>query len=346
MIKEITIIGYPSKMGGANTEMLDQIKVWSNMGMKINVIPTKKFDIYQKDLDLTKYGCTVYPLQSFENAKNKDCIAFCNHNALRLLPDITKFSKTFTHVPCMCVPQENEKKYQDMIDLWLFQTEINKKKTLEPLPKKNLIQSMFVSPYFDSTNFPFIPTKYRNRCRFSFGRLSREDPLKFNRFQLWIYHTFRSLRPKLCNVVGWNDSFSQKCGNLKADWLHMFKAGTVNIQSFYRECDVFSIAADTLENFPRTTFEAMSSGSVMVADNKGGWPYQIKHGVTGFLCSTKEDFVKTMEFIAANPQIEHQIRMNAKEYVSTTFGMENATKSWEKIFNKIEKISSKKKIKK
>lgn len=346
MIKEITIIGYPSKMGGANTEMLDQIKVWNHMGMKINIIPTKPFDKYQKDIDLSKYGCTVYPLRSFQNAKNKDCIAFCNHNALHLLPEITKYSRTFTNVPCMCVPVDNEKKYQDLIDLWIFQTEINKKKTLEPLKNKNQIQSIFVTPYFDSALFPFYPSNMRIRDRFSFGRLSRMDPLKFNKDQMWIYSNFRTLRPKLCNIVGWNDEFSQKCGKINASWIHYYPAGSVDVPSFYRTCNVFSITADTIENFPRTTFEAMCSGSVIVTDNKGGWKEQIKNKETGFLCNNREEFLKVMEFLAGNPQIENQIRLNALKYVKENFGMEQSSRSWEKIFNKIEKISKKKKIKK
>ena len=90
----------------------------------------------------------------------------------------------------------------------------------------------------------------------------------------------------------------------------------------------------------------MCSGSVIVTDNKGGWKEQIKHKETGFLCNNREEFVKTMEFLAGNPQIEHQIRMNALNYVREEYSIEKSSKSWEKIFNKIEKISSKKKLKK
>lgn len=342
MLDEITIIGYPSLMGGANTEMLDQIKVWHEMEMKINVIPTKKFDRFQIAIDLSQYGCTVYPYRSFENAKNKDCIAFCNHNAIALLPEINKYCRTFTHIPCMCVPIENEKKYQDLIDLWVFHTKINKKKTIEPLRNKNNLNTIFYTPYFDCSKFPFLPSERRIKDRFSFGRLSRADLEKWNKNQFWIYQNIESLRPKFCNVVGWRDEFSQKCDKIEEDWIHYYDAGQVDVNSFYRTCNVFCITADTLENLPRTGFEAMAAGSVLVVDAKGGWCEQIENNVTGFLCNNREEFVKIMNYLAANPQIENQIRMNAVNNVYTKYSMHAAIISWKNVFEKIESIAKKK----
>lgn len=345
MLKEITITGYPSTIGGANTEMYDQIKVWHHMGIKISIMPTKDIDNNQKKLDLQKYGCEIYPVRSFHNLKNKNCIAFCNDNALNFLPQITQYSKTFTHIPCMCVPKELEKKYQDLIDLWLFQTKINKDKTIEPLKNKNNLVCMFVKPYFDTEKFPFTPTENRICGRFSFGRLSRGDILKWNKHQMWIYDNFQSDRPKFCNVVGWHNNFIQKCGPVERSWLRAYAANTVDVNLFYKTCNIFCITCDTLENFPRTGFEAMSSGSVLVVDNKGGWKEQIINRQTGFLCSDKYEFVKVMNELEKDPDLEDEIRINARKHVLEEYGIEKSALSWKKIFDKIEKLASRKRNK-
>lgn len=341
MLSEITIVGYPSTVGGANTEMLDQIKVWHKMGIKISIMPTREIDAIQKKIDLSQYGCEVYPVRSFENLKGKNCIAFCNDNALKYLLDIKKYAKTFTHVPCMCVPKEAEKRYQHLIDLWLFQTQINKDKTLQPL-NKSKIQSMFFTPHFDTKQFPFLQTKHRISSKFSFGRLSRGDILKWNKDQMWIYDNFDSLRPKMCTCVGWKEKFEEKCGSIDRWYMSWYPQGKVDVNSFYRVCNVFCITTDTLENFPRTGFEAMSVGSVIVTNNRGGWKEQIKNGETGFLCDTKEEFVEVMTELAAKPWLEHKIRVQAYENVISNYNIISSAKSWEKVFNKIESIAKKK----
>ena len=345
MLDEITIVGYPSTIGGANTEMFDQIKVWRTMGIRISVMPTKPIDANQKTLNLERYVNEIYPLQAFYKLKNKNCIAFCNDNALRFLPQITQYSKTFTNVPCMCVPKELEKKYQDLIDLWLFQTNINKQKTIEPLKNKKSLNCMFVTPHFDTTAFPYTPSEKRIKNRFSFGRLSRGDILKWNKHQMWIYDNIQSSRPKFCNVVGWHDSFSQKCGDVRRPWLKAYAANTVDVNSFYRTCNVFCITCDTLENFPRTGFEAMSTGSILVVDDKGGWKEQIRHKETGFLCKNRDEFVNVMNQIEKDPVLEDTIRKNARHCVTSEYGITQSAKSWEKIFDKIEKLASKKRNK-
>ncbi len=43
-MKEICVIGYPSRLGGADTELDHQIRVWQALGLQVHLIHTGPLD--------------------------------------------------------------------------------------------------------------------------------------------------------------------------------------------------------------------------------------------------------------------------------------------------------------
>jgi glycosyltransferase involved in cell wall biosynthesis len=47
---------------------------------------------------------------------------------------------------------------------------------------------------------------------------------------------------------------------------------------------------EAVENWPRVGLEAMARGVPVVAENRGGWREMVRHGETGYLCDTDDQF--------------------------------------------------------
>jgi glycosyltransferase involved in cell wall biosynthesis len=184
------------------------------------------------------------------------------------------------------------------------------------------------------TEFPFIEN--RPDGVFQFGRISRADAGKYNARQLWIYETMTAPTSKSGLIVGWNDQVEEKLGRPDS-YIKTVHEGGMSQQEFYRFSDVVIIAADTFENLPRVGFEAMSSGSVLVVDNRGGWKIQVVDGETGWLCNDDREFVYKASRIAFEKEEREEMRRKARQKLEEEWGIEASVISWERVFEEWEK---------
>ena len=89
---------------------------------------------------------------------------------------------------------------------------------------------------------------------------------------------------------------------------------------------------DTTENWPRIGFEAMSSGSVLIVDNRGGWKKLVKHGVTGWLCNTQQEFIYYASRMALEPKLRGTMARAARKWGKELAGLESSMRSWGEVF--------------
>lgn len=97
------------------------------------------------------------------------------------------------------------------------------------------------------------------------------------------------------------------------------------------------LTTDTFENLPRIGFEAISSGTLLVVDNKGGWKVLVEDGKTGWLCNNEREFVYKASRAAHEINETNDLRLAARTKLANTWGKESAMKSWENVFNEWEK---------
>ena len=94
MIKELCVIGHPSFCGGADTELLDAIKCWYKMGVKVYICHTGPVISSLKKMELdTKYNCIYLNSRQWYELKGFNVISFCNGDYLTNLRHIKKFAK-------------------------------------------------------------------------------------------------------------------------------------------------------------------------------------------------------------------------------------------------------------
>ena len=134
MIKELCIIGHPSKIGGADTELDHQIRCWQKMGITVHICHTSYVDNNCKKMKMEERDCIYHISEDWKSLTGMHTISFCNGEFLKNLIKIKKYAKTTTFVNCMTwnFKKEIEAKERGLIDFHLYQT----KEQFEKVSKK------------------------------------------------------------------------------------------------------------------------------------------------------------------------------------------------------------------
>jgi len=332
---KIGVVGFPSNLGGADTELFHQIICWRKMGVSVTLCHTGGFDnnCLKKKEEVEKMGCIVPSPKNWESLEGLHVISFCNGEFLNNLEEIKKYARTTTFVNCMTWNFEKEIDCQrrGLIDFNLYQTEHQFNKVSQKLKEFNKYTPILFKPYFDTSFFKY--KENRENDQFRFGRISRGDSDKYGKEQFWIYETMTAPCIKQGLILGWDNRAIKKFNNFSPpDWIKCYPEGGITQQDFYNFCDVLIMQTETFENLPRVGFEAMASGTVLVVDNRGGWKVLVEDGKTGWLCNNDREFVYKCSRIAHEVQEKEDMRGKAKEKLEKEWGLETSIKSWENVF--------------
>ncbi|MCA9056646.1 MAG: hypothetical protein KDA75_22615, partial [Planctomycetaceae bacterium] len=119
------MIGHPSRVGGADTELDHQIHCWQQMGIEVHICHTGSMDSNLKAMRLEERGCIYHAPRDWGSLDGMHCISFCNGEFLKDLPTIRKYARTTTFVNCMTwnFDRELEMQAAGNIDFHLYQTD-------------------------------------------------------------------------------------------------------------------------------------------------------------------------------------------------------------------------------
>ena len=82
-----------------------------------------------------------------------------------------------------------------------------------------------------------------------------------------------------------------------------------------------------------TPLQSMSSGSLLIVDDRGGWRELVMHKQTGFLCRDQREFVYYASRAAFEPEERRQMIASARDWLDATWGLEHAKSEWSRFFN-------------
>jgi glycosyltransferase involved in cell wall biosynthesis len=336
---KIGVVGYPSKLGGADTELDHQIRCWQAMGVEVHLCHTGFIDDNLKAMKMEDRNCIIHKPEDWESLEGLHVISFCNGSFLDNIKEIKKYAKTTTFVNCMTwnFPKEIKAQQEGLLDFHLYQSDHQFKKVSAKLKKINGYRPIRFQPYFHTDDFKFKSN--RDDKFFNFGRISRGDADKYGENQLWIYETMTAPVLKRGTILGWDDRAHKKFGINPPDWIKTYHEGGITQQQLYDACDVIIMQTATFENMPRVGMEAMACGSVLVVDNRGGWRCLVENGKTGWLCDNERDFAYKASRIAHEKQEKEDMRIAARQKLEKEWGLEASMKSWENVFKQWEKIS-------
>ncbi len=337
-MQEICVIGYPSRVGGADTELDHQIHVWQALGLKVHLIHTGALDSNLKSMRMEDRGCIVHAPGDWSACQGMHVISYCNGGFLKHLETIRRYAKTTTFVNCMTWLFDAEKAMhrRGLIDCFLYQTDHAREKLqVELIAINPNFRGFKVRPYFHIDEFPYF--ERRPEDRFRFARISREDLGKFHAAQLWVYETMVAPVLKEGVMLGVNDRIRAKIGP-EPNWIKAYPAGGFPVADVYREAHCVIQMSETYENLPRVGFEAMASGCVLIVDDRGGWQEQVVHGQTGFLCRDQREFVYYASRAAFEREERRQMAERARDRVATNWGTEQSQRDWSDFFTSLERL--------
>ena len=333
---QICVIGYPSRLGGADTELDHQIRCWQALGLQVHLLHTGCLDSNLLAMRMEERGCVVHEPRNWAACRGMHAISYCNAEFLKNLVEIKGYARSTTFVNCMTWTFEAERNAhrQGLIDHFLYQTEHARLRVQPELVAINPSYRWFqVRPYFHAADFPFIQDRAED-C-FRFGRISRDDPGKYHQAQLWVYESMVSPVLKSGTILGINDEIRKKIGN-EPNWIKAYGAGEITAQELYAKSACIIQMADTYENLPRVGFEAMASGSLLIVDDRGGWRELVMHKQTGYLCKDQREFVYYATRAAFEVEERRQMAANARDWLNTHWGLEQAKAEWSRFFSEIE----------
>lgn len=337
-IRDLCVIGFPSRLGGADTELDHQIRVWSALGVRVHLIHTGPIDDNLRAMRMQDRGCVVHEPRDWAACRGMHVISYCNGEFLKNLESIRRFAKSTTFVNCMTWTFEEERTAHSrgMIDHFLYQTDHARERVQTELSELNRDYRWHkVKPYFHLEDFPFC--RDRNDNTFRFVRVSREDTGKFHQAQMWVYETMVAPVLKEGVILGINDAVRDKIGR-EPNWIRGLPAGAIPVQEAYRHAHCVIQMCDTYENLPRVGFEAMASGCLLIVDDRGGWRELVLHGQTGFLCRDQREFVYYSSRVAYEREERRQMTLRAREWVEANWGIERAKGEWAAFFEKLEQF--------
>lgn len=338
-IKRVFVVGFPGLYGGAGTELHHQIIAWRHMGKEVHLIPTWPVENEPLYPEMLQRGVIVHKPHEWSVIQEGDpVLGFCNSEFLKSLPELRERTRRTVFVNCMTwlFPKEREAMGEGLISMFLYQNENVLEKNMPILRALNddpKIDFMTFVPYFHNEAFPFI--EQRADEYFGCGRISRQDADKFARNTLLIYEYFVAPKLKRAIFLGFDHRSEGKIGK-PFPWIRTARnQREVSQQDFYKHAEIVIQPTDTTENWPRIGLESMSSGSVLVVDNRGGWQQMVEHGKTGWLCDNERDFIFYASKMAYEPNLRRDIAAAAHERLDNISGLQASINSWEEVFDRI-----------
>ena len=272
----VHVIGYPSTVGGANTELWHTVKLWRRAGINVTLHPTGSTpDAEQWRPTLDAIGCETVQFRESEFSAGEIVVGFCNRTFRTNAKVLRATGCKLIYVPCMVAPFPEERPESPLADRYVFQSQFQRDRYL-PLIGIPLEHSVLIRGAFDPSEFQRNPLPHAPDTSFIVGKLCRAyncdgaaAPEKYPA-DLWKQYA-RIPYPIHARVMGWGPEIEAKCGPPPA-WAEVLPQGAETTQQFLESihCLVPGVGC-CLENWPRIALEADAVGVPIIAEKRGGW---------------------------------------------------------------------------
>jgi hypothetical protein len=351
MVEHLFVCGYPSDVGGANTELWHTVKLWRRFGWGVTLIPTWQADpAWRARLDAI--GCETVEMRSEGQgaaagsadsrgaapAGQPSCraslpnletvpglpgsvvVALCNTKFLAAAAQFRRLGCKIIWLGCMnwLFPAERlHYRAEGLFDRHVFQSRYQHDQLVPQLRHYGYEEGRgrIIRGAFDPAEFPFRPLSHAPGEVFTIGRISRAAAEKFSP-QTWAIYG-RVPHPLRARVLGWAGEVRARLGP-PPSWADCLPAGAQTPQEFLATLGALVHAGgEAAENWPRVGLEAASAGVPVVADHRGGWREMIRHGQTGYLCQSDDQFAYYTARLAYDEPHRLQIARQARAALET-----------------------------
>lgn len=333
MSNRVYVIGYPSHLGGANTELWHTLKLWRRFDLPVTLVPTWQADPgWRRRLDAI--GCRTVEsdpgrLGRVPGLAGGLVVSMCNTRFLAVAEQFRELGCRIIWVGCMnwLFPKERlHYRRHGVFDRHIFQSAYQRNQLAPQLRKFGYTddRGRLIRGAFDCSELAFRPLAHPPGKPLVIGRLSRSAADKYSPRTWRIYE--RIPHPVRARVLGWAEEVRARLGP-PPRWAECLPPGSRTPAEFLATLHALVHAGgQAVENWPRVGLEAMAAGVPVVADRRGGWTEMIRHGRTGYLCRGEEEFAYYAARLAYDEA--HRLRIARRARVALETELADPEKIW------------------
>lgn len=340
MENAIWVSGAPSRLGGADTELLNNIYLWRDHGIDVNIVPCYGITEEMKR-EMVSIGCRFYQHDPKIFA-DKIVVSYCNGNFLKELPKIIEHGRPKKVVWFNCMtwtfPDEVRASKYGWIDLHGFVSPYQRRMLLDSLRRQVGVRVDEFEGY--RPYFKIKPDMFRYRPpegEFVLGRLSRPDPSKYSSDTWKIFDGVQTgNKVKKIHIMGYDMNVESKLGKPPEGLdVQLRPANDIPVAKFYRSLHcLIHKTGGSRESYCRIVPEAYAHGVPIIVEDDYAFPDLVINGVTGFRCKTSEEMIEKATLLANNESLRKTIVHNAYEFLKDQIASpERCISPWLRLLN-------------
>jgi len=333
-MKPVVLFGSPADSPGACRESADVALLWRSAGIPVTILPAHP--IHPENpwpKRLADDGCRIELPSICGKPPDwlRDCIvvAFQCRRAVQCWPHLHKRGCKLVYLPTHTVilPHEDATFKIYPPTAIVCESEFQRNCLAGSNPHR-------IPAAFNPSFFPYRPF-IRNGHDFIVGAIGREDPAKWPPRILNALKAAKKQGVKIRgHFLGWTPTMEQNSGKLPS-WIQHHPPGSVPVDAFLQECHAILCCSDYLENWPRVVLEAMSSGVPVVADARGGYFEQIKHGETGYLIGNESVAAECLLTLAEDERLRLSLAEAARDSLACLAPPDAIAEAWSRLFSNL-----------
>lgn len=332
----VWVAGFPSYLGGADTELDHLIDLFRMHRVDVHLVPMFGADAAMRQSVLDR-GCHIHDYRD-DIFVGKTVISFCNGEFLARLPAIVAAGRPATIIwfNCMTWMFDAERHAHEMgwIDYFGFQSEYQRRWLAPHLSHVRPFRSFDYRPYFNVRRFEWRYRAWKGSYRV--GRISRDDATRFSPDTWRIFD--RVLVPhhlrKQVFILGYGPNAAGKIGPAPRglDW-RTWSPNEIPATDFYRTIDtMIHKTGGSRESYCRVLLEAYAHGVVPIVEADFAFPQLVVQAETGFMTSDSDEMSYYASLLAMNPREHRRVAENGRTYLEAMSSPERCWETWEPFF--------------
>jgi glycosyltransferase involved in cell wall biosynthesis len=340
-MKPIIVIGLPQDIGGACRESADVIQLWRASNIPVAILPCHPIKPDNPwPLRLTQAGCKIEApfLGGKPPAWLRDSLVvdFQAQAAVRHWPELKRRGCKLIHAPChtFVMSHEHATFAHFPPTAVVCQSEFQRSAISMQYAAYGVQTLHRIPAAFDMRFFPYRPCPHDGKL-FVIGVIGRDDVSKWPPRILTILKAAKQSGVNLrARFLGWTPAMERHCGKLPP-WVHVLPPGKLSTAAFLADCHALLCCSDYLENAPRVVMEGMSSGVPVVADARGGYLEQIRHGETGMLAPNEQGAACCLTELATDEPLRLKLARTARDSLCRLAPQDAIQAAWKALFAEI-----------
>lgn len=344
-MKNLYFFHWPSDLGGADTRLKDLIQGISSLN-KYNLYCIPNDDFRLKEAHnvnfLKKNNVKIMSWNELPKESQGYAIAFCN---FRLFSEKWRTLKIkemglkmiWSNDMMWTTSEEISALKENLIDVYLYTSQFHKQVLENKSPELKKHTSYILPNYFYPDNYRKIERKEETKNKFTIGKLSRADLMKFSE-NFPLFYEKMPIDNALFRIMGWSKELQNKYQwfNFDKEKWNLLPENKEGIIEFLSQLDLYVFNANHkyIENQTRAMVEAQLLGIPAIAPNYGNFPNIIWHGKNGFIYKSIDEAYMYIENIQKSKLLQEELKRNSLNLSKSIWcNIDSQMGHWENVFD-------------